>query len=366
MKVCNRTRVLTALICFLLNGCTTFNGIQKTPDVTYTSIPWSRISLSSVDKIHFDCKTSIRKASRSAVSMQNWTPTCHKINACQENLKHCLEKYTHLIEVSTQENSLFTGYYHPIYAASTVKTDIFDTPILKKPADIIQAKLSVFPGELPPLTLMGRVQKGQFIPYKTRAEMATFNPDDVMAWMRSGDAFFLHVQGSGTLQFMDGDVKHLAYSGHNGHPYHAIGKTLISWGEIAKEDMSQQAIVNWLEKADKSQQRALLNQNPRYIFFTETQDEAVRGALGVPLIAEKSLAVDRRYIPLGSYVLMETTISSTDQPITALMHAADVGSAIIGAVRGDIYFGRGDAAQQRAGYQKAPGKLYIIQPKQSL
>ena len=46
-----------------------------------------------------------------------------------------------------------------------------------------------------------------------------------------------------------------------------------------------------------------------------------------------------------------------------LMMAQDVGSAIKGPERGDIYFGSGDAAGRLAGVTKHLGKFIVLLPK---
>jgi membrane-bound lytic murein transglycosylase A len=47
------------------------------------------------------------------------------------------------------------------------------------------------------------------------------------------------------------------------------------------------------------------------------------------------------------------------------MVAHDVGSAIKGTERGDIYFGSGDEAGRLAGVTKQPGHLYALLPVES-
>jgi membrane-bound lytic murein transglycosylase A len=45
------------------------------------------------------------------------------------------------------------------------------------------------------------------------------------------------------------------------------------------------------------------------------------------------------------------------------MIAQDTGSAIKGAVRGDIFFGSGVQAEHRAGHMKASGRMIALLPK---
>ena len=60
------------------------------------------------------------------------------------------------------------------------------------------------------------------------------------------DAFFVQIQGSGVVQLKEGGVMRIGYAGQNGHIYTAIGKELIARGELTKENVSMQAIRDWL------------------------------------------------------------------------------------------------------------------------
>ena len=59
-------------------------------------------------------------------------------------------------------------------------------------------------------------------------------------------------------------------------------------------------------------------------------------------------------------------ISLNKPPPLAIMFAQDVGSAIQGPVRGDIYFGHGPLAGEAAGDQNAPGTLTALVPPSAL
>ena len=49
--------------------------------------------------------------------------------------------------------------------------------------------------------------------------------------------------------------------------------------------------------------------------------------------------------------------------IQRLMVAQDTGSAIRGAIRGDVFWGRGDEAEEYAGKMKSSGKYWVFLPK---
>jgi membrane-bound lytic murein transglycosylase A len=75
----------------------------------------------------------------------------------------------------------------------------------------------------------------------------------------------------------------------------------------------------------------------------------------------RSIAVDRRYTPLGAPVWIEKAGS---EPMHRLMIAQDTGSAIKGAQRADIFFGTGDEAGRAAGRLRDPGRMVVLMPIQ--
>jgi len=87
------------------------------------------------------------------------------------------------------------------------------------------------------------------------------------------------------------------------------------------------------------------------------------GALGVPLTAERSIAVDPRTIPLGAPVFLATTYPSSTVPLQRLMVAQDTGGAIKGPVRADFFWGCGEAAGNQAGRMKQQGRMWVLLPR---
>jgi membrane-bound lytic murein transglycosylase A len=85
------------------------------------------------------------------------------------------------------------------------------------------------------------------------------------------------------------------------------------------------------------------------------------GAEGVVLTAGRSLAVDRKFIPLGTPVYL--AIDDNTSPLQRLMVAQDTGGAINGPVRGDVFWGFGHDAETRAGNMRAQGRYYLLLPK---
>jgi membrane-bound lytic murein transglycosylase A len=181
------------------------------------------------------------------------------------------------------------------------------------------------------------------------------------------DAFFLHIQGSGRVALHDGRVLRLGYAGQNGHPYRAIGRSLIERGAVPRELMSMQAIRDWLWRAEPGAAAALLRENASYIFFRPVEglrpEEGPPGALGVPLTPGRSIAIDPAFIPYGALVYLVTRDPVDGTPIHRLVHAQDTGGAIRGAARGDLFWGWGEAATTRAGLMREEARLFVLVPR---
>jgi membrane-bound lytic murein transglycosylase A len=169
----------------------------------------------------------------------------------------------------------------------------------------------------------------------------------------------------------DGKVVRLAYDGQNGHPYTAIGKTLIDRGALDRKNVSMQSIRAWLT-ANPTQAPEIMNTNASYVFFREMEiaDPSLGppGAEGVPLTPGHSLAVDRKFHSLGIPVWLDATApalapDAQDITLRRLLIAQDTGGAIRGPVRGDVFWGFGKDAAEIAGRMKHQGTLTLLLPK---
>ncbi|WP_266158030.1 MltA domain-containing protein [Dyella silvatica] len=105
--------------------------------------------------------------------------------------------------------------------------------------------------------------------------------------------------------------------------------------------------------------------DPSYVFFRVIPDgpQGPLGALGVPLTAGRSLAVDPRTTPLGAPVFVTTAAPHGAGTIDRLMFAQDTGGAIRGSVRGDFFWGFGDDAGNMAAAMNANGRMWLLLPK---
>jgi peptidoglycan lytic transglycosylase A len=262
---------------------------------------------------------------------------------------------------------LFTGYYEPELNGSLEQREGFDTPLLARPSDLVLVNLGDWRAGLRGERIAGRLRSGRLIPYESRAEIETGALGDnveTLAWIDDPvDVFFLHIQGSGRIRLDNGQVLRVGYDGHNGHSYYPIGRYLVENGEIDKDAISLQTIRAWLH-AHPEQMRGVMDLNPSYIFFRTIDGDGPIGAQGVALTAGRSLAVDRRYIPLGAPVWLDVDYpDESGNPLQRLVVAQDTGGAIKGGVRGDVFWGHGPTAAEKAGPMAATGRYFVLLPK---
>jgi membrane-bound lytic murein transglycosylase A len=269
-----------------------------------------------------------------------------------------------------EESGLFTGYYEASLKGSLTREGPYLVPLYLRPPELVMVDLGRFREELKGQRIAGKVIAGNLEPYADRAEITNGALNDrelELVWVDSEiDAFFLQIQGSGVVEMNDGSILRVGYAAQNGHPYFAIGRALIDQGEIPQEKMSMQAIRIWLEE-NPDRVREIMHMNASYVFFRKLEGNGPVGAQGVELTPERSLAVDRKWMPLGVPVFLKTEVSAVGQeenlmPFRKLLMAQDTGGAIRGPVRGDVFWGYGDRAYEMSGGMKSDGRYWILLP----
>ena len=264
-----------------------------------------------------------------------------------------------------------TGYYEPVIAGSRKPTAKFSTPIYNRPPDLMSLVEESQRGAKDGTLTHGRKTATRAEPFATRAEIEQGSLKgrglEMMYLADPVDAFFLQIQGSGRIKLPDGSMVRVSYDGKNGHPYTSIGRYLIDTGLFPADKMSLKTLGEWL-KADSDRGRRVMWQNKSYVFFRELKGNEAGSALGVlhiPLTTGRSLAVDAGVHAIGTPVYVSApALTHATEPggFHRLMVAQDVGSAIKGPERGDIYFGTGDAAGRLAGVTKHPGTFFVLLP----
>jgi membrane-bound lytic murein transglycosylase A len=131
---------------------------------------------------------------------------------------------------------------------------------------------------------------------------------------------------------------------------------------LPRDQVSMQSIRSWLA-AHPGDAAGLMNENPSYVFFRELHGEGPLGAEGVVLTPGRSLAVDRSFLALGVPLWLDAADpAAPGGRLRRLVVAQDTGGAIRGPVRGDVFWGYGTAAADRAGKMKDRGFYYLLLP----
>lgn len=362
----------------------------KFQQTNWSSLPgWQADDLDKVWKAFINnCKGLMRPVSGSLAMQARatpraWQPVCAaaaqsgltaeaaSTQAVRQFLQTHLQPWRLLDAAGKPARSTVTGYYEPLVHASRQRGGDYQWPLYSAPDDLLTIDLgSVYP-ELAGKRVRGKLAGKRVVPYDTRAEIAA-TPDrqpPVIVWVNDPvEAFFLTIQGSGRAQLPGGETIRLAYADHNGRPYMSIGQWLAKQGELPLAKASMQNIKAWA-RSHPSRVQEMLNANPAMVFFNE---EAVtdpelgpKGAYSIPLIGQRSVAVDTQFVPLGAPLFLSTQYPASSQPLQRLVFAQDTGAAIKGAGRTDFYWGFGEEAGALAGRMKQQGETWVLWPKQA-
>ncbi len=273
-----------------------------------------------------------------------------------------------VINADDTPSGMVTGYYEPLLHGSRTRGKRFKYPLYATPPDLVIVDLSELHPDLKHRRMRGKLVGNKVVPYYSRGDIEKDGSPlkgQELVWVDDAvDAFFLHIQGSGQVELENGERLRLGYADQNGHPFKSLGRLLIQRGELPPERASMQGIKDWARRNPRKVQE-FMNANPSYVFFRELPRDLVGpiGALGVPLTAERSIAVDPRVVPLGVPVYLATTWPNTSEPLNRLMVAQDTGGAIAGGVRADFFWGFGDPAGNQAGKMRQGGRMWVLLPK---
>ena len=264
---------------------------------------------------------------------------------------------------------LFTGYYEPLLNGSPAQSEQYRWPLYQRPGDLIAVDLGRFIADLSGKKIQGRLEGLKLVPYYSRQEIdrqgALAGRNLELAWVDDPVAlFFLHIQGSGRLQYPDGTVVRVGYDGANGRPYRSLGKLMLSQKLLKPEEMSMQGLRDWL-RAHPEAAPGLMDANESYVFFRFLEGEAV-GNINVPLTAGRSVALDYRIFPKGALAWIKGRQPRVEgnrvvglQDFSRFVMIQDTGGAIRGPGRLDLFHGFGLEAELAAGHQKETGELYL-------
>jgi membrane-bound lytic murein transglycosylase A len=266
-------------------------------------------------------------------------------NNCCFDFKKFIEQNTQIyrLRAITKSTGLFTGYYIPEIEASLTKTSQFKYAVYGLPQDEILRKQTRTQIENGGLENKNEARNLEILYVK----------DDILL-------FFAQIQGSFMAKLPNNEVKAIGYAGKNSQNYHAIGKYFVENGIFDKKEVSAERIIEWLRQ-NPEKKNEVLNLNPSYVYF-KILDTMPQTTSGATVTTNATLAVDKKFIPLGTPIFLQTNLPDNSQ-FNQLMIAQDTGGAIKGAIRGDVFFGYGDDAFKNASHMNAEGKIYVVIPK---
>jgi membrane-bound lytic murein transglycosylase A len=263
----------------------------------------------------------------------------------------------------------FTGYYEASLRGSKRRHGKYQTPLYRPPRDLVTVELSRFVSDGKGRQLVGRLVGDRLEPYDTRAHIvggSLAGKKLELLWVDDPiDAFFVQIQGSGKVTLDTGGELRIGFAGKNGRPYTAIGRVLVEQGIMTAKTASMQAIRAYL-LAHPERAAEVMNANESYVFFDFIKGDGPLGTQGVALVAGRSVAIDREFLPLSAPIWLDATSpiagKEGDQPLRRLVIAQDTGGAIRGPVRGDVYWGGDVNAAEIAGRMNSRGRYFVLLP----
>ncbi|CAH0534263.1 Membrane-bound lytic murein transglycosylase A [Vibrio stylophorae] len=270
--------------------------------------------------------------------LQQWVASGHRLS----QLPQFKIETEQLAGKDNYGNVLFTGYFSPVIELRHQPDATYKYPLYAMPncSSNCPTRAEIYAGAL----------DGQGLELGYSASLI--------------DNFLMEVQGSGFVHYdNDPTLHYLAYAGKNNHPYVAIGRRLIAWGEVPAEKMSLRAIKEWVD-AHPDRAQSLMEENPSFVFFEQKNAHPVVGSAGIPLIAGASVAADRSIFPMGSVILAEVPLLLPDGTWSGyyqlkLMVALDTGGAVKNS-HFDLYHGMGEQAGIDAGHYKHFGRVWKV------
>ncbi|MFC0269444.1 murein transglycosylase A [Kushneria aurantia] len=352
-------RLLVAtLLVALLYGCASERGFQPTPvapgdsgqsplrATSWQALPgWQADNLLSAwSAFLISCRTLAQKP--------DWATACNDARHVDPLDSHAIRRYFEhhftpwrLANRDGTTVGTITGYYEPVLNGSRYRHGRYQTALYRNPDD--SSLLASSRAEL----IRSGVLRGSELVWV----------DDPV------EAAFLQIQGSGRIRLEEGGVMRVAFAGATRHPFQSFARELLDNGEITPAQATLAGIKAWAQRHPQRVQQ-MLNVNPRFVFFRELDDrhgdsDGPVGAQGVPLTAQRSIAVDPNEIPLGAPVFLSTTQPLSNRHLQRLMMAQDTGNAIRGRVRADYFWGHGDEAGANAARMKQPGQMWVLLPQ---
>ena len=296
----------------------------------------------ALEAFRLSCPSVTRRNDRTGLTRpSDWTEACAAARGWSSG--DAVRFFsTHFESVEVGDGTAFaTGYYEATIRGCRTRQPGCQVPIYGRP-----------PGLRKPYFTRAQIQDG-----------ALSGQNLEIAWAADAiDLFFMEIQGSGRLTLPDGGVMRLGYAEQNGHSYVPIGRILRERGELERSNITLQTIQAWMRRQPDGG-RALMRDNPSYIFFRELTGAGPIGSLGVPVTPRGSVAVDPTFVTYGAPVLLS---GMDNVNADGLWVAQDTGGAIRGANRFDTFWGAGAEAVAISGPLQARGRALLFLPRGTL
>ncbi len=357
--------IASVLLCLLAAGCGTTPKprIAKFKQVSFQQVDgWEYDSHAnaltsfkgSCNKImRLDLEGKISRATALGGSAVDWQVPCmdaaNYSNPTDGEAKKFFEKWFTPYQVfddNLNPEGMLTGYFQIELEGSKKKHGKFKHPIYRKPPDLdsIKGSSSIDHSSINKGSLSGKGLEVAYVDNRARL-------------------YFMQIQGSGIVKLKEGGHLNLGFEGSNGYSFKGIHSAL------SQRNLKFEDAKSMMEYLHKNPQDGcdIMEQDPSYVFFRPLEGRNAVGGQGVELQAERSLAVDYGLYPYGMPVWVATSLPEKSifkgRDYKRLFIAQDTGGAIRGAIRGDVFFGRGEKAETVASHFKAKGRFFALFPK---
>ncbi|MBU6154840.1 MAG: MltA domain-containing protein [Bdellovibrionales bacterium] len=260
----------------------------------------------------------------------------------------CFQKFNEAIQTRfrifrpREGDTRFTAYYSPDFKGSLTKRGPYQIPLYSAPED-------------PVLKESTREQIHFEGALEGKGLECAYLDTDLF------DLYHLQIEGGGRIHLVDESgketLRYISYDGKNSHPLRFFSKLMVENGYLAASRASHANQHRYFLEHPEAQ-RKLYSQSPSYVYFKLTDDEPL-GIDSIPLTERRSLAFDRAHHP-GSGVLNFVELTVGGKTITRFMLGQDVGGAIKGSARADLYFGFGEEAREAAQTLGAKGRQFFL------
>jgi membrane-bound lytic murein transglycosylase A len=264
--------------------------------------------------------------------------TAGTINAFRQQLMDQFDVYA-FVNSSMESKIRITTYYSPTIRASYARTAVYKYPVYGIPDDLIifnkkdfvgrmdgsriECKLTgnkLFPYDTGKKIILdmqedrwiwtggkvaGRIENEKLVPYYTRKEIDCDKVLDknqsatAVVWVPSlVELMNIQIQGSATLVFEDGSREVIFAMYTNSLPF----KNYMEAISKIKGLPNERKVINEYLENNPSEAPLLLSENPRYVFFKIRDRQNLSKDINdiENMKPYRSIAVDTRYIPLGS------------------------------------------------------------------